>query len=311
MLLLVACALSAVSCSGTVASGQNHHVGQRLAPANLSAFFDCLRESGRTIVAAHRGGPSAGFPENAISTFENTLRQVPAFLEIDIARTRDGVLILMHDETVDRTTTGTGRVSDLTLSQLQTLRLKDRDGLALDVGVPTLREALNWSAGRAVLELDVNDDVPFADVIAEVRAADAMDRVIVITYNDDAAVRVHELAPAIMISVSIDAAADLDALVTRGVDLTRVLAWTGVQEPNTALNVALARRGVEAIFGTLGNPARSWDGRFAREGRDEYAKLAATGLALIASDRPIEAVRDLDAQDGVQGYGALRCAATR
>jgi glycerophosphoryl diester phosphodiesterase len=114
-----------------------------------------------------------------------------------------------------------------------------------------------------------------------------------------------------MISVSIDAAADLDALVTRGVDLTRVLAWTGVQEPNTALNVALARRGVEAIFGTLGNPARSWDGRFAREGRDEYAKLAATGLALIASDRPIEAVRDLDAQDGVQGYGALRCAATR
>jgi glycerophosphoryl diester phosphodiesterase len=311
MRLLVACALSASSCSGTVARGQKDAAGQGLAPANLSAFFDCLRESGRTIVAAHRGGPSSGFPENTVSTLENTLRQVPAILEIDIARTRDRVLVLMHDETVDRTTTGTGRVSDLTLSELQTLRLKDRDGLALDVGVPTLREALNWSAGRAVLELDVNDDVPFADVIAEVRAADAMDRVIVITYNDDAAVRVHELAPAIMISVSIDAAADLDALVARGVDLTRVLAWTGFEEPNTALNVALARRGVEAMFGTIGTPARSWDGRFVREGRDQYAKLAATGLALIASDRPIEAVRDLDAQDGVGGYGALRCAAPR
>ena len=311
MLLLVAGALSAASCSGTVAGGQKDAVGHGLAPANMSAFFDCLRESGRTIVAAHRGGPSSGFPENAVSTFENTLRQTPAFLEIDIARTRDRVLVLMHDETVDRTTTGTGRVSDLTLSQLQTLRLKDRDGLALDVGVPTLREALNWSAGRAVLELDGNDDVPFADVIAEVRAADAMDRVIVITYNDDAAVRVHELAPAIMISVSIDAAADLDALVARGVDLTRVLAWTGLEEPNTALNVALARRGVEAMFGTVGTPARSWDGRFVREGLDQYAKLAATGLALIASDRPIEAVRDLDAQDGVEGYGALRCAATQ
>jgi glycerophosphoryl diester phosphodiesterase len=311
MRLLVACGLSAASCSGTVTSGQNDAVGQGLAPANLSAFFDCLRESGRTIVAAHRGGPGSGFPENAVPTFENTLRQVPAVLEIDIARTRDGVLVLMHDETVDRTTTGTGRVSDLTLSQLQTLRLKDRDGLALDVGVPTLREALNWSAGRAVLELDVNDDVPFADVIAEVRAADAMDRVIVITYSDDAAVRVHELAPAIMISVSIDAAADLDALVARGVDPTRVLAWTGLEEPNAALNVALARRGVEAMFGTVGTPVRSWDGRFVREGRDQYAKLAATGLALIASDRPIEAVRDLDAQDGVEGYGALRCVATR
>jgi glycerophosphoryl diester phosphodiesterase len=138
-----------------------------------------------------------------------------------------------------------------------------------------------------------------------------MDRVILITYNDDAAVRVHELAPAIMISVSIDAAADLDALVARGIDLTRVLAWTGFEEPNTALNVALARRGVEAMFGTIGTPARSWDSRFVREGLDQYAKLAATGLALITSDRPIEAVRDLDAQDGVGGYGALRCAAPR
>lgn len=263
------------------------------------------------MVAAHRGGPSAGFPENAVSTFENTLRQVPAILEIDIARTRDRVLVLMHDDTVDRTTTGTGRVSDLTLSQLQTLQLKDRDGRALDVGVPTLREALNWSAGRAVLELDVTDDVPFADVIAEVRAADAMERVIVITYNDDAAVRVHQLAPAIMISVSIDVVSDLDALVARGVDLARVLAWTGLEEPNTALNVALARRGVEAMFGTLGPPAQSWDGRFVREGVDQYARLAATGLALIASDRPLEAVSDLDARDGVEGYAALRWSAAR
>jgi glycerophosphoryl diester phosphodiesterase len=311
MLLFLACALGAASSVGAVAGVQNDHVGQRLAPADLSAFFDCLRERGHTIAAAHRGGPGSGLAENAISTFENTLRQVPAVLEIDIARTRDGVLVLMRDETVDRTTTGTGRVSDLTLSQVQALRLKDRDGLALDAGVPTLREALDWSAGRTVLELDVNNDVPFAEVIAEVRAANAFDRVIVITYNDDVAVRVHELAPAIMISVSIDAPADLDALVARGVDLTRVLAWTGVEEPNAALNVALARRGVEAIFGTLGNPARSWDGRFLREGRDQYAKLAATGLALISSDRPIEAVRDLDAQDGVEGYAALRCAAAR
>lgn len=63
-----------------------------------------------------------------------------------------------------------------------------------------------------------------------------------------------------------------------------MLAWTGGEEPNAALNGALARRGVEAMFGTLGNPARSWDGRFLREGRDQYARLAATGLALIASD---------------------------
>ncbi len=52
----------------------------------------------------------------------------------------------------------------------------------------------------------------------------------------------------------------------RGVDLTRMLAWTGTNEPNAALNVALAARGVEAMFGTLGG-RESWDERFARSGR--------------------------------------------
>jgi glycerophosphoryl diester phosphodiesterase len=244
-----------------------------------------------------------------MSTFENTLRQVPAFLEMDIAHTRDGVLVLMNDETVDRTTTGSGRINDLSLSQLRALRLKDQDGRVLDERVPTLREALDWSAGRTVFELHPNADVLHAAVIAEVRAAGAIDRVIFITSDENAAVRVHELAPTIMISTSIDAATDLDGLIARGVDLTRVLAWTGTGEPNGPLNSALAQRGVEAMFGTLGNPGRSWDGRFVREGRDQYAKLAATGLTLISSDRPIQAVRDLDAQDGIEGYAALQCAA--
>ena len=114
-----------------------------------------------------------------------------------------------------------------------------------------------------------------------------------------------------MLSVSTDDARDLDTLARRGVDLTRVLAWTGTDEPNSALNLALARRGVEAMFGTLGNPRYSWDGRFAREGREQYAAFAETGLQLISSDRPIEAARDLDAQDGVDGHGALQCAAAR
>ena len=94
-------------------------------------------------------------------------------------------------------------------------------------------------------------------------------------------------------------------------DLTRVLAWTGAQEPNAALNVALAQRNVEAMFGTLGNPERSWDGRFAREGREQYAAFADTGLAVIATNRPSEAARDLDAHDGVDGYGARQCVSSR
>jgi glycerophosphoryl diester phosphodiesterase len=114
-----------------------------------------------------------------------------------------------------------------------------------------------------------------------------------------------------MLSVSIDDVSDLDALAARGVDLTRVLAWTGTREPNTALNVALARRGVEAMFGTLGRPDESWDGRFLREGQDQYAAFAETGLALIASDRPVEAARDIDANDGTPIPGVVECLSAR
>lgn len=307
---LVACALLLGSCqwpefrSGPNAAPSAAHF---LAPTNLPAFFDCLRERGQTVVAAHRGGPEPGFAENAIPTFENTLRQAPALLEVDVRETRDGVLVLMHDEELNRTTTGEGLLSEATLAEVQALSLQDNNGATLEARVPTLREALDWADSRAVLELDVKRGVSFEDVVEEVREAGAEDRVIFITYSVPAAIRVHRLAPAMMISTSIESERDIAELERANVDFSRILAWTGTGEPNSALNVALAARGVEAMFGTLGG-RESWDNRFAESGDDQYAEFAETGLQLIATDRPAAAARDLDAADGVEGHGAMLCA---
>lgn len=310
---LIAAALALTACNegGTLSGPVAVIADHRFAPGDLPAFFDCLRDNTRTIVAAHRGGPAPGFAENAIETFAHTTSLTPAMLEIDIARTRDNVLVLMHDDELDRTTTGSGLVRDHTLAQIQALQLRDNNGQTLDAHVPTFRQALDWAEGKAILELDVKRGVSYEDVLAEVRAAGAMDRVVFITYSDDAAVRVHNLAPEMMLSVSIDETSDLGALERRGIDLTRVLAWTGTEEPNAALNAALAQRGVETIFGTLGNPRYSWDGRFDREGREQYAAFADVGLEIIATDRPVEASRDLDANDGADGLAALQCATAR
>jgi glycerophosphoryl diester phosphodiesterase len=264
-----------------------------LAPANLPAFFDCLRENSQTIVAAHRGGSGPGYAENTIAAFDHTLLQAPAFLEVDVSRTRDGALVLTHDEE---------RVRDLTLAQVQALTLEDADGAAVAAHPPTLREALDWAAGRTVLELDVKRSVSYEDAAREVREAGAMDRVIFITYSVDGASRLARVAPEAMIATTIEDVSDLDRLAQRGVDLSHIIAWTGIEEPNSALNVALAQRGVEASFGTLGD----WDRRFAREG-DQYAAFAETGLQVISADRYAEAVRALDANDGAEGYGALQC----
>ncbi len=303
LLALIACTPPTQPASSAASSGS-------LAPSDVGAFFDCLRENGHTVVAAHRGGPADGYAENAIETFEHTLSLSPALLEIDIARTKDDVLVLMHDDDLDRTTNGTGPVDQLTLAQLQDLYLEDETGAALAAHPPTFRQALDWAAGKTILELDVKRGVAYEDVVAEVRAAHAEHRVIFITYSESAAARMHRLAPEMMLSVSIEAASDLDALQARGIDLTKVLAWTGTDEPNSELNIALNAQGVEAMFGTLGG-RDSWDNRFEREGREQYAAFAETGLQLISTDRVAAASRDLDAADGVDGIGAMQCVAAR
>lgn len=306
--LLLASALALAACSPAATNSPTEEAtSYNLTPVDLPGFFDCLRERGYTVVGAHRGGPAPGFAENAIATFENTLRQAPALLEIDISETSDGHLVLMHDDDLDRTTTGEGPVDQITLADFRALQLQDNSGQTLDAHPPTFREALDWAEGRAILEVDVKRGVSYEDVVAEIRAADAQDRVVFITYSVAAAIRVHRLAPDLVLSVSIEHEDDLAELERAGVDLTRVLAWTGVEEPNAALNVALIERGVEPMFGTLGNPATSWDGRFVREGDDQYAEFAETGLVLIATDRAPEAARDLDAADGVESHAAMQC----
>lgn len=265
------------------------------APQNIPAFFDCLRETGAVAVSAHRGGPTLGFAENAIPTFENTLRRAPAFLEVDVAHTADGVLVLMHDDRVERTTSGTGAVAELTRAQLQAFALEDDRGRTLDAHAPTLREALDWARSRTVLELDIKRGVAYEDVVREVRAADAMGRVVFITYSIDGAARLAQLAPEATIYTTISSVRELELLERRGVDLRRIVAWVGSQEPDASLVRALAARGVETRVGMFG------------DARD-YARAARMGVQIVAVDDAAEAVRALDAADGEEGYVALRCA---
>lgn len=103
--------------------------------------------------AAHRG-PGAGGPENSLPSIDAAIAMGCDIVEIDVRRTVDGYFVLMHDTTVDRTTTGTGRVDELTLEQIKELRLLDGDGLPTELRVPTLREALLACRGRIMVNLD-------------------------------------------------------------------------------------------------------------------------------------------------------------
>lgn len=106
------------------------------------------------IISGHRGGMSAGYPENCIESCEHTLSLMPTFFEIDFSFTSDSVPVLMHDLTIDRTTNGKGKISDYTLQEIKQFKLIDRDGNVTPYSIPTLKEMLEWGNGKVVFNFD-------------------------------------------------------------------------------------------------------------------------------------------------------------
>jgi glycerophosphoryl diester phosphodiesterase len=122
----------------------------------LKNFFRYTPER-MPLVSSHRGGARQGFPENCISTFENTLRHTWSLLEIDPRYTKDSVIVLMHAATLERTTTGTGKLADHTFEQIHSIRLKDGNGEVTNERIPTLDEAILWAKNKTVLIMDQKD----------------------------------------------------------------------------------------------------------------------------------------------------------
>ncbi len=106
-------------------------------------------------VVAHRGGALLGPPENTLPAIEKAIEVGADLIEVDIRQTADGHLVLMHDETVNRTTNGSGRVDQMTLEQIRGLEIK-HDGPEL-IRVPTLDEALDAMKGKIDPDLDYKE----------------------------------------------------------------------------------------------------------------------------------------------------------
>lgn len=259
---------------------------------DLGTRFDCLRQRNLAVVAAHRGQPDQSAAENAVSSFEASLAAGVRWLEIDIATTRDGALVLMHDDTLDRTTTGSGAVKDRTLAEIEALRLKRPDGTVLEERVPQFSDVLAWGRrSGAHFELDVKRTTKFEDVVNAVKAAGMEGRVVVVTYTLADAKAVHALDPRLMISVTMEKVEDL-AAAQLAIPPDRMLGWTGTRDPQLRPFSAIRAAGVEPIFGTLGRPGARLDDVFLADGNpSEYVDLVRSGVVMIASDAAAAAQR--------------------
>ena len=253
---------------------------------DLPALLDCAREQDVTLLQAHRAGDRPGAAENSLGAIEASMADGAVFIEIDVARTADGVLVLMHDRTLERTTDGQGRVVDTGYEDFAALRLEDVDGRVLSEAPPTLAEALDALAGRGIAQIDLKG-VDVATIARAIDAADAADRSIVITPSIEDTIALHRALPEVMFSVGIDEPEDLDRLVDAGVDLSRAQAWLGTGTGNPALDAMLAQRAVETSYG---------DFRGEREGTVDYRLLADNGAEVISVDNVPAAAAALQAR---------------
>lgn len=112
--------------------------------------------SPEVLVIAHRGCWGEA-PEVSVAAIEACTGIGVHGVEVDVRKTRDGALVLIHDETVDRTTNGTGAVADMTLAEIKKLRLRKGPGgpsvVVTDEPVPTLEEGLKAAKGRLLVHL--------------------------------------------------------------------------------------------------------------------------------------------------------------
>ena len=159
----------------------------------------------------HRGTgltrPASPYPENSISAFEAAMAQGADGIELDVELTSDGGLIVMHDDTLDRTTTCTGCVSAYTLDEARSCLLLDGDGQPTDEHPPTLDETYAALPRDALVNVELKvygsecltpttGAAALAEAaVAEVRALDALDRTFFSSFDADAAEAVEANAP--------------------------------------------------------------------------------------------------------------------
>lgn len=258
-----------------------------LTGVDLPAYLDCAREQGVTLLQAHRTGDRPGAAENSIGAMQASLDDGALFMEMDVAKTADGVLILMHDDTVDRTTNGSGPVSELTYAEISELQLVDVDGQVLDEGVPTFAEALTFLTSRGFAQVDLKD-TSFEEISEALVAANAVDRSVVITYSIEDAITLSGLAPDVALSVGARDADDLERLDEGGVDFTLTTVWLGVGTGNPDWDAELATLGLETSFGDFGGE---------RNGTVDYQLLSENGAEVISVDDVPAAAAALDAYE--------------
>ena len=153
-----------------------------------------------SIIIAHRGGALLG-TENSLSCIEKGIQTGADMVEVDLHLTADKRIVVCHDQSVDRTTNGKGKIEEMSLEEIQSLWLLNEDGSLSNETIPTLEQVLALCKGRCPLLLEIkkkrDDQYLGIEALADsiVKSYQMEKEVIFQSFNDDVLFKLHAIDP--------------------------------------------------------------------------------------------------------------------
>lgn len=256
----------------------------------MHAFFE--HSDGKRIISGHRGTVESGFPENSIEGMLEVLKYTPAIFEVDPRLSKDGIPVMVHDATLDRTTTGTGKVSDYTFKELKKLRLKDVNGNPTKYKIPTLEEMIVWSKGKTILNLDKKDLLP-ETTASIIKKHNAYAWVWVTVHNVEQAKFYLDQNPNQYLSMHIRTPEALEEFKESGLPYDRMIVYIGSKllDSNQDYISFFRDKGVMCMISS----APTYDKLATAEERAKmYRKVFESGATILESDFPIEVSKAIE-----------------
>lgn len=158
------------------------------------------RPMNRPLVFAHRGA-SGYFPENTLPAFKEAVRMGADGIELDIHKTKDGQLVVIHDEKIDRTSNGKGEVREYTLEELRKFNYNATHPECKEASIPTMREVFELiKPTNLIINIELKTGIIFyegieADILAMTKEFGMEDRVIYSSFNHYSIMKIKELDP--------------------------------------------------------------------------------------------------------------------
>lgn len=254
-------------------------------PDELYSHFNVRPAGSNPLIQGHRGTSETEFPEGTIASFEALLSETACSIEIDPRLTKDSVIVVFHDEFLDKKTNGRGRLIDYTWRELQQVNLKGPDGELTNYKIERLDDILDWAKGKTVLLLDHKDVPPLmiANMIKEKKAASY---VLNTVWSLSEALTYHHADSTRMFLVSIRSSEPIQKYLEAGIHPRQLIGSLGTTWSDKArlhLN-ELKSMGIPSLLAAASTYDKIED---ADERKKTFLMLKDLGIDIIESDYPI------------------------